>query len=222
MNEEQQILYYLNRNHQVFIFENRFVDANGSCIWGEDVCHDLHTIFSIDLLVCENILKQWAIAHGLLESKIQSAWYKLRFTPISFNTHFEPQKKNRFVLEFPEYFNIASYFVTLTSRPSIKFDDKKFLGFIYSRKIEWLPLTIKMLDPIGQSSSQGLMNVINNHFNEYFNVTIKMLDPTGETIEEWKIKDCLIKSIDFGILDYNDDGLADCILVLQPTSVELI
>lgn len=222
MNEEQQILAYLNRSYQVF--SNRFVTVNGTSIWGEDLCNDLYTIFSFDLIVCETVLKQWAIEHSLSESEMGAAWFKprLRFTNGVINAAFEPKKNNRFIIGFPESFGISSWVIQLSSRPSMKIHEKKFLGFSYSKKLKWEPIRIEMLDPIGPSTTQRLMSLINNNILTKFDFKLEMLDPTGVSVEEWKVNGCEIKSIDFGDLGYDNDGMTRCVMVVQPTSVELI
>jgi len=123
-------------------------------------------------------------------------------------TQLEPQIINRFLIEFPEEFNIKSWHVLRVNKP--KFTDGKWenIKFIFN-------------EPIGSSASIGLISIINylninKNKNLKFEIKLQSLDPVGLVIEEWIIKVKNVLTIDFGELDYEDNGFQYPNLVVEP------
>lgn len=141
---------------------------------------------------------------------------QLRKMPLQY----EPKRKNRFIITFPKNFGIESWVVSDTSRPSVTIKNKKFLGITYKKVIEWERIYMKLVDPIGPSSADGVMKIIEE--STLFNYILEMLDPTGMSVEKWYLKDCTLESVDFGTLSYKSDGLATINLVIVPKKVELV
>lgn len=125
---------------------------------------------------------------------------------------YEPKRKNRFDIILPEFLDLRSDFIIATERPSIN---------LIRNDIEFNPISITFLDPIGPSTAQSLWKIITNTELRNFNYILQMLDPTGIVIEEWEINDCEIIKIDFGSLDVGSDELATCTLTLQPKYFKL-
>jgi len=133
----------------------------------------------------------------------------------------EPKRKNRWLVHFPEHFKIASWCVSRTQRPSVKITEKRFLGIRMGTMLEWERISFEFIDPISPSISESLWVLMDGELNETFDYTLEMLDPTGVVIEKWLIKDCEIEAINLGRLDYSEDGIAKCTMVVRPGSVTL-
>jgi hypothetical protein len=124
-------------------------------------------------------------------------------------TQYEPKRNNRFLVEFPEQFNIELWAVQKINKP--KFTDGK-----------WEDIKIEFIDPIGPSTSQSLFGIVNflktNNSNDkkLFDVKIKSLDPTGVEVEEWVVEVEKVLTINFGELDYADDKIQQPYLILKP------
>jgi hypothetical protein len=145
----------------------------------------------------------------------------------------EPKKENRWVITFPEDFQLPPWVVKKTERPSWSSN-----GYHLIPK----PIEIVFLDPIGPSTAQALWSVLigltdintvtsdkkrelQMKFHKYvngFDYTIEMLDPVGIVVEQWKITGCNITNINFGSLDYSSDDLAKCILTISFKKAELV
>lgn len=68
---------------------------------------------------------------------------------------------------------------------------------------EWNPIKIEIYDPVVPSASQIMYEYIVNP--RPIDILIKILGPTGDTVEEWKIIDAEITSVDFGSLDWRGE-----------------
>lgn len=220
MTEAEQILTYLNRYYR--INENKFHDIENDIIeYGDKIVGKLNIIFSINEDVCSVVLVSWAENLGVTTELIKAAWIR----PNLFRSAtYEPKRKNRFIVTFPSYYNIQQWVIKEASRPSMYFEVKKFLGFQYSKKMKWKPITFILTDPIGPSTSQSLMELIRpgGYLTTPFNITIKMLDPTGVVVENWNIINATIDSVDFGQLDIALDELATCKLTVNVPEVNLL
>ena len=135
---------------------------------------------------------------------------------------YESKRNNRFLVSFPESFNIPQWVVKSSSRPSMSIIDKKIFGFTYEKVIKWDTMQIVLRDPISPSSTEKIMTVINNSILTPFNYVLELIDPTGKVVEKWFLKDSLIMSSYFGDLDYGDDDTTTITLVIQSKNIELI
>ena len=129
---------------------------------------------------------------------------------------------NRFLITFPEHFNIPQWVVSEASRPNMTIKSKKILGFEFLKKIIWGDMQIIMTDPIGPSTSQPLMDLIHKSLYEKkqiikdkFDLKLEMLDPTGVVVERWDLSDCEFKSITFGELSHQNDNIVKITLVIK-------
>jgi len=129
-------------------------------------------------------------------------------------THYEPKRNNRFLVEFPEQFNIESWVVQKINKPK------------YTNGV-WEDIKIEFIDPIGPSTSQSLFGIVNflktNNSNDkkLFDVKIKSLDPTNIEVEEWIINVEKILTINFGDFNCNDNEIQQPYLVLKPLNCVL-
>ena len=133
----------------------------------------------------------------------------------------EPKRKNRWLVYFPEHFKIEPWCFSKTQRPSMKIVEKKFLGIRTGTDVEWEKISFELNDPIGPSVSERLYELMDGELTEKFDYTLEMLDPTGVVVEEWLIKDCEIEAISLGGLDYTDDAIAKCFMIVKPGKVIL-
>jgi hypothetical protein len=144
---------------------------------------------------------------------------------------YEPKKKNRFILRFPDSLGINEWFVQSTSRPkiTIKSNDIPFLNTkrYVAGMYEWGTIQVKLLDPIGPSAAQAMMEWVRLHAEEVTgrmgyaagykkDIELEMLDPTGVVIEKWQLVDTFLTDVDFGSLGYGEDGLANITVTLRP------
>jgi len=136
---------------------------------------------------------------------------------------YEPKRQNRFILRFPSSLGINEWYVTSSKRPSAKINSVEipFLNtstFVAGR-FNWDTISVTFKDPIGPSASQALMEWFRLHAESVTgrmgyaagykkDVELEMLDPTGVVVEKWIIQGCFLTDLNFGTLDYNQDGLA--------------
>lgn len=134
----------------------------------------------------------------------------------------EPKRKNRWLVHFPEHFKIEPWCFSKTQRPSIKIVEKRFLGIRMGTEVEWEKISFELNDPIGPSVSERLYELMDGELTENFDYVLEMLDPTGVVVEKWNIQDCEIEEISLGNLDYADDGIAKCFMLVKPGKITLI
>lgn len=144
---------------------------------------------------------------------------------------YEPKRINRFFAEFADELGIEVWKVQKFKRPSMKINpveinymnEKNYVAGRYS----WESMDITFLDPIGPSTSQQLMEWVRLHAESLTgrmgykagyakNILLKALDPTGIEVEKWFLEQCMITSIDFGENSYDEDGLTNITLNIQP------
>lgn len=125
----------------------------------------------------------------------------------------EKKHVDRFLVEFPEEFNLPSWTIIKLNKPQLV-------------NSEWLPIEITFVDPIEKSVSKSLYELIKivkelkkGGSSTLFHFKIKILGLTGDIVEMWKIGVKDIFSIDFGKLDYFPSLTNQCIepkLMLVP------
>jgi len=129
---------------------------------------------------------------------------------------YEPKKRNRFIVRFPNSFNLAEWVCFETSRPTLR-----IVGD--AKNVIWGDLIVKMYDPISPSTTRALMDLVyENKIIDKFNFNIEMLDPTGVVVEKWQLDNSEFSSIDFGELSYNQDKSAICTLTIKLKDVVLL
>ena len=224
MDEKENIIIFLNRYYNVEL--SKFYDITSEKnVYGVEILEHLSVVFSLNSDELKLILTEWGLSNMTTEDFENNWEFKI---PIPEIGRYEPKKMNRFLIAFPEYFNIPQWIVSEASRPSMKLITKKIFGFELSKSFQWDDLVIKLRDNIGPSTTQSLMDLIhpdlkNNHkVKEKFSLQIEMLDPTGVVVEKWQLDNCEFKLIDFGKLSYDNDNLVTCTLTIKLKDVILL
>lgn len=144
---------------------------------------------------------------------------------------YEPKRVNRFFAEFADELGVEVWQIQKFKKPSMKINsvpiqfmnEQNYVAGRYT----WDEMQVTFLDPIGPSTSQILMEWVRLHAESLTgrmgyaagykkNILLKALDPTGIEVEKWFLEHCQIVSIDFGENSYEDDGLTNIQLTLQP------
>lgn len=132
---------------------------------------------------------------------------------------YELKKNNRFIVEFPEEFNMPAYFVKSINRPTFYINDNENW---------WGHIKIEFYDPIGPSMSQSLYKLISkymqkiNNEDHLFEINVMMLDPTNEIVETWNIKVKNIFEMNFGDLDMENNDPTILSMTIEPKSCSLV
>lgn len=135
---------------------------------------------------------------------------------------FEPKRKNRWLLTFPEEMGVYKHMFNSTTRPKLNIINKKFLGFTYKTFFKWDDINVVFHDPIGPSTTQAIMEWIVKNPNKEFSYFIEMLDPVGCVVEKWLIEGCTITLVDCGTLSYKDDAIASLSIRIKPKTCKLL
>ncbi len=136
----------------------------------------------------------------------------------------EPKRNNRFIVEFPEIFQIESFLVQNSTKPTLILKNSKY---------HWKNIDIEFIDVIGPSTTRCIMNMVEFYKNNkkkwfqkkrniLFEFNLKLLDPVGVVIEHWQIQVEQLLMADFGHCDYHDDGIQKCKIRLKPYNCILI
>lgn len=144
---------------------------------------------------------------------------------------YEPKRNNRFFAEFPSEIGIEVWKVQKFSRPKLTINSVE-VPFInetnyVSGKYKWGTVTIELLDTIGPSTSQQVMEWVRLHAESVTgrmgykvgsakNIILKALDPNGVPIEKWTLEQCIITEVNFGDNDMNSDDIQRISLTVQP------
>ena len=143
---------------------------------------------------------------------------------------YEPLRKNRFILRFPDELGIQEWWVSTASRPNYTSQEVEipFLNtstFVAGR-FNWETMQVVFRDPIGPSATQALMEWVRLHSESVTgrqgyaagykkDVELEMLDPTGVVVQKWILQGTQLNSADFGGLDYSQNDLADITCTLR-------
>lgn len=144
---------------------------------------------------------------------------------------YEPKRVNRFFAQFDDSLGIEVWKVQKFKRPSLKINSVpiKFVNETnyVSGSYAWDEMQITLLDPIGPSTSQQVMEWVRLHVESLTGragyksgsaktLILKSLDPTGVEVEKWTLEQCIITAVDFGENSYDDDALTNITLTIQP------
>ncbi len=143
----------------------------------------------------------------------------------------EPLRNNRFFAEFPSEVGIEVWKVQKFTRPKANINPVE-IQFInetnyVSGSYKWDAVTIELLDTIGTSTSQQVMEWVRLHFESMTgrmgykkgsakNIILKSLDPNGVTVQKWTLEQCIITDVSFGDNDMTDDDIQRITLTVQP------
>ena len=143
---------------------------------------------------------------------------------------YEPLRKNRFILRFPDELGIQEWWVSTTSRPKYT-SDEVAIPFLNTEtyvigRFRWESISVTFRDPIGPSATQALMEWVRLHSESVTgrqgyaagykkDVELEMLDPTGVVVEKWILEQCMITKSAWDGVSYSDDKLAGLDVTLQ-------
>jgi hypothetical protein len=119
--------------------------------------------------------------------------------------NYEPQRCNRFIIEFPENFEPLSYFVHSFNRGG------KYNGI-------WDFMSITFNNIIGPSTTILINNLLNKEND--FDIKLKILDPVGLVVETWLITvELQTLSVNYGAVSYDDNGIIKTSISFRPLNV---
>jgi hypothetical protein len=127
---------------------------------------------------------------------------------------YEPLRKNRFILRFPDELGIQEWWVSTTSRPKYTSDEVEipFLNtstFVIGR-FKWESISVTFRDPIGPSATQALMEWVRLHSESVTGRQGYAAGyPTGVVVQKWILQGTQLNDADFSGLDYNSSDLAE-------------
>lgn len=207
---------YLNRYYS--IINNKCINGEGNVVTGDKIVTNIVKIFSLSEEVCVNTVKEWAETNGLEKSvSDEIKWVKSIkvYSPVNRYINqpiaYEPKRQNRFLVNMPEEFGIQQWVIRSASRPSTRFIRNGLDDCV----IEYEPMVLVCLDPIGPSVAQRLNIILRERPGEPFDFSIEMLDPTGVVIEQWLFSECYFESMDFGSLDMSSDKNVTCTVTIR-------
>jgi hypothetical protein len=128
---------------------------------------------------------------------------------------YEPMKKNRFLVRFPDQFGgIESFCVSSTERPS------------WERLNGWCDITIRLVDLVSHSTTKILWDFIRwqekgTNRETALLFVIESLDPTGLVLGRWEIFGLVIR-IEFEELAYDSDDVSSTKVTIAPIDINLI
>lgn len=144
---------------------------------------------------------------------------------------YEPLRQNRFMFRFPSDLGIQEWTVESGARPHIQqtATEIQFLNTStwVAGRYTWQELQITLRDPIGPSASQAVMEWVRlcsesvtgrqGYAAGYKrDIELELLDPTGVVVQKWILVGCWPSNVDFGSLNYQQDGLATITMALRP------
>jgi len=144
---------------------------------------------------------------------------------------YEPKRKNRWILRFPDDLGIQEWWLSRAARPTIHQNEVE-IPFINTStwvlgRFIWNAIPMTMRDAIGPSTAQVIMDWIRLHSESVSgrqgyaagykkDVELEMLDPTGVAVEKWVLQNSwLSNDTNFGDLDYSQDALAEITMNLR-------
>jgi hypothetical protein len=136
---------------------------------------------------------------------------------------YEPKKKNRWLIRFPDALGIQEWWLESAARPSIEQTDVE-IPFLNTStwvlgRFTWSTIDVTFRDPIGPSATQAIMEWVRLHSESATgrqgyaagykkDVEVEMLDPGGIVIEKWVLEGTMLTNVNFGDLSMDDDGIA--------------
>ena len=126
------------------------------------------------------------------------------------NANAEPKLDFRFIVEFPESFNIPSQLVRAITLP-------KWIRTLHGN---WSNMQIDLLESVVNSPTRTFYEMIKNE-KDSFTFQIKIVDPTEKVLDTWTIDVGYICEIDFGVVDYRGHDVIKTTIILSPTNCTL-
>jgi hypothetical protein len=121
---------------------------------------------------------------------------------------YEPKKKNRFMVKFPDQLPIKEWVLPRIS--PLVYDGESN---------EWEDVKIEAYDPIATSTSEVLLKYIHGKKHQpTIKVKVITLDPVGTEVET-KVLTCKIKKVTFSEYDWEKDDLSNVEIILKVFSI---
>ena len=143
---------------------------------------------------------------------------------------YEPLRKNRWLLRFPDDLGIQEWWCASASRPQIRQEETE-IPFLHTStyvvgRYTFETMQVTLRDPIGPSASQAVAEWVRLHSEVVTgrqgyaagykrDVELELLDPTGVCVQKWVLKNCMITSVNGGELSYDSNDLATIELTLR-------
>lgn len=143
----------------------------------------------------------------------------------------EPKRAYRWILDVN---GIDTYTIKKVSKPSftITESEHQFLNhtYYYPGRVTWNTVSFTLVDPIEPDAASKLLNIIRDSgYSPISNadpnnlgtmskskstealkeIKIQQLDGNGSIVETWTLKNCWIKDVKFGELDYSSDDMLE-------------
>jgi len=126
---------------------------------------------------------------------------------------------NRYLVKFPDELEIKPFFVTNVNLPTINLIHTTIMGHRFFVKKEVGCVTFEFIDD--SEIIYKLMNNINTNPNVELDYGVEVLDPRGSVLKRWEFKKCLIKTIDFSELSYDNDQMMKIMVTIKPMDMVL-
>jgi len=145
-----------------------------------------------------------------------------------FFTPFEPKQQNRFVLYvdgFPAYLIKGLGAITVSQNPVV-LNHINIQRYVKG-KTTWGTIALTLYDAITPSGAQSIMEWVRLHhesvtgrdgYSDFYkkDLTVNILGPVGDVVSEWIIKGALIQEASFGDYSYENDGVVEISMTVQP------
>tara|TARA_R110000824_G_scaffold138298_1_gene302941 strand:+ start:368 stop:940 length:573 start_codon:yes stop_codon:yes gene_type:complete len=145
----------------------------------------------------------------------------------------DPKRQYRFVAQFTGLgAGGCSWFVKNVDKPNVSISEAshEYLNhtFYYPGRISWNSVSVTFVDPVDPDATATMMKAIelagykiptnaddlgtlskSKAIGELGDVIIKQVDSEGAAIEEWRLNNAWIKSVNLSGLDYGGDSLSE-------------
>lgn len=119
--------------------------------------------------------------------------------------NYEPMRKNRFLIIFPEKLGIHPFYARSINLPTAKVITSVVSSFFSHKQFDRVDFTdckIKLMPTCDNKILKKLFDLQSKF--EKINVRVQMLDPTAVVIEEYQLLGTFLKEIKIEELDYGN------------------
>jgi hypothetical protein len=158
----------------------------------------------------------------------------------------DPKRQYRFVAIFDGLGESGcSWFVKNVDKPNVSISEAshEYLNhtFYYPGRVSWNTISVTFVDPVDPDATATMMTAIevagykiptdptslgtlskSKSIESLGTVTIKQVDSEGLAIEEWKLNNAWIKSVNLSGLDYSGDSLSEATIEIRYDWASLI
>lgn len=147
----------------------------------------------------------------LTDKGIEADFYDSAFT-------WEPKYENRFIMSISD---VPAFLIKSSAKPTaangtITLDHINVQRYVKGKTV-WNPIEIQLYDAIVPSAAQKMMEWFRLHhesatgrdgYSSMYkkDITLESLSPLGEVIEEWTLKGTYLEQVNFGNLDWAQEG----------------